>query len=82
MEKKSFFPAVFLLLLGFGAFSGLLVRANPTKQTANATQGQNLKPSSQVIQSSRTDAPHLPGDQCAVLGGPNPAPESIGHQWY
>jgi hypothetical protein len=70
MEKKSFFPAVFLLLLGFGTFSGLLVRANPTKQTANAAQGQNLKPTSRVIHSSQIDAPHLPGDQCAVLGGP------------
>jgi hypothetical protein len=70
MEKKSFFPVVFLLLLGFGTFSGLLVRANPTKQTANAAQGQNLKPSSPVIDSSQTDAPQLPGDQCAALGGP------------
>jgi hypothetical protein len=70
MEKKSFFPVVFLLLLGFGTFSGLLVRANPTKQAANAAQGQNLKPSSPVIDSSQIDAPQLPGDQCAVLGGP------------
>ena len=70
MEKKSFFPVVFLLLLGFGTFSGLLVRANPMKQTANAAQGQNLKPSSPVIDSSQIDAPQLPGDQCAVLGGP------------
>src|SRR6266513_4717550 len=70
MEKKSFFLGVFLLLLGFGTFSGLLVRANPTKQTANVTQAQNLKPSSRVIYSSRSDAPHLPGDQCAVLRGP------------
>src|SRR4029453_13777619 len=70
MKKKSFFPGVFLLLLGFGAFSSLLVRANPTKQIANVTQEQDLKPSSPVIHSSRNDAPQAPGDQCAVLGGP------------
>jgi hypothetical protein len=70
MKKKSFFPGVFLLLLGFGAFSGLLVRANPTKQTGNGAQGQNLKPSSGVIDSSRSDAPQAPADQCAVLRGP------------
>ena len=63
MGKKTFFSGVFLLLLGFGTFSGLLVRANPTKQTANATQDQNLEPSSR-------DAPNTPGDQCAVLRGP------------
>jgi hypothetical protein len=70
MGKKSFSFGVFLLLLGFATFSGLLVRANPTKQTANATQGQNLEPSSQVIYSSRSNAPLAVGDQCAVLGGP------------
>ena len=70
MEKKTFFSGVFLLLLGFGTFSGLLVRANPTEQTANAAQGQNLKPSSRVIHSSQSDAPNTPGDQCAVLRGP------------
>src|SRR5215468_7322078 len=69
MEKKTFFPGVFLLLLGFGTFAGLLVGANPTKQTANATQDQNLEPSSQGIYSSRSDAPDLPSDQCAVLRG-------------
>src|SRR5215831_6211224 len=70
MGKKSFSFGVFLLLLGFATFSGLLVGANPTKQTANATQGQNLEPSSQVISSSRSDAPLAVRDQCAVLGGP------------
>src|SRR5262245_58124000 len=64
MEKKTFFPGVFLLLLGFATFSGLLVGANPTKQTANADQDQNLEPS------SRSDAPNTPSDQCAVLRGP------------
>ena len=44
----AFFSAVFLLLLGFGTFAGLLVGANPTKQTANAVQEQNLKPGSGV----------------------------------
>src|SRR6266536_6692702 len=63
MQKKPFFSGVFLLLLGFGTFAGLLVGANPTKQTANATQDQNLEPSSR-------DAPNTPGDQCAVLRGP------------
>src|SRR5262249_22592923 len=70
MEKKSFFSGIFLLLLGFGTFSGLLVGANPTKQTANATQGQDPKPSAPVIDSSRSDAPNTPSDQCAVLRGP------------
>ncbi|PYK20314.1 MAG: hypothetical protein DME55_02515, partial [Verrucomicrobia bacterium] len=70
MKKKSFFPGVFLLLLGFGAFSSLVLRANPTNQTANAAQGQDLKPSSPVIHSSWSDAPQAPGDQCAVLRGP------------
>ena len=70
MEKKPFFPGVFLLLLGFGTFAGLLVGANPTKQTANAVQDQNLEPSSGVIHSSRSDAPNTPSDQCAVLRGP------------
>src|SRR5206468_1712102 len=60
---KPFFSGVFLLLLGFGTFAGLLVGANPTKQTANATQDQNLVPSSR-------DAPNTPVDQCAVLRGP------------
>ncbi len=69
MEKKTFFPGVFLLLLGFGTFAGLLVGANPTKQTANATQEQNLEPSSGVIYSSQSDAPNTPSDQCAVLRG-------------
>src|SRR5262249_54834339 len=69
MEKKIFFPGVFLLLLGFGTFAGLLVGANPTKQTANAVQEQNLKPSSQGIYSSRSDAPNTPSDQCAVPRG-------------
>src|SRR4030095_8713892 len=75
MGKKTFFSGVFLLLLGLCTFSGLLVRANPTKQTANAAQGQSLNPSSRVIHSSRSDAPDLPGDQCAVLGG-SPVPLS------
>src|SRR5215475_4986197 len=70
MGKKTFFSGVFLLLLGLCTFSGLLVRANPTKQTANGALGQSLNPSSRVIDSSRSDAPDLPGDQCAVLGGP------------
>src|SRR4029077_19712056 len=70
MEKKPFFSGVFLLLLGFGTFAGLLVGANPTKQTANAVQEQNLEPSSRVIYSSRSDAPNAPSDQCAVLRGP------------
>src|SRR5262245_14382068 len=69
MEKKTFFRGVFLLLLGFGTFAGLLVGANPTKQTANAVQGQNLEPSSQGIYSSRSDAPNTPSDQCAILRG-------------
>src|SRR5215468_1834651 len=75
MEKKPFFSGVFLLLLGFGTFAGLLVGANPTKQTANAVQEQNLKPNSGVIYSSQSDAPDLPGDQCAVLRG-TPVPLS------
>src|SRR5215475_6966818 len=75
MEKKTCFPGVFLLLLGFSTFAGLLVGANPTKQTANATQDQNLEPSSRVIHSSQSDAPDLPGDQCAVLRG-TPVPLS------
>jgi hypothetical protein len=70
LRLAAFFAGVFLLLLGFGTFSGVLVRANPTEQTANAAQGQDLKLSSQVINSFRSDAPQLPGDQCAVLGGP------------
>jgi hypothetical protein len=70
MEKKPFFSGVFLLLLGFGTFWGLLVGASPTKQTANATQDQNLEPSSRVIYGSRNDAPDAVPDQCAVLRGP------------
>ena len=70
MEKKTFFSGVFLLLLGLCTFSGLLVRANPTKQTADAAQGQSLNPSFPVIDSSRSDAPNTPADQCAVLRGP------------
>ena len=70
LRLAAFFAGVFLLLLGFGTFSGVLGRANPTEQTANAAQGQDLKPSSRVIHSSQSDAPHLPGDQCAVLRGP------------
>src|SRR6266480_137936 len=70
LRLAAFFPGVFLLLLGFGTFSGVLGRANPTEQTANAAQGQDLKPSSRVIHSSQSDAPQAPGDQCAVLGGP------------
>src|SRR5215472_5191231 len=69
MEKKTFFPGVFLLLLGFGTFAGLLVGANPTKQTANAVQEQNLNPSSRVSHSAQSDAPELPSDQCAILRG-------------
>src|SRR5262249_52973047 len=75
MEKKTFLPGVFLLLLGFGTFAGLLVGANPTKQTANAVQDQNLEPSSGVINSSQSDAPNTPSDQCAVLRG-TPVPLS------
>src|SRR5438034_2443152 len=70
LRLAAFFPGVFLLLLGFGTFSGVLGRANPTEQTANAAQGQDLKPSSRVIPGFQSDAPDLPGDQCAVLGGP------------
>src|SRR6266550_2423769 len=70
LRLAAFFPAVFLLLFGFGTFSGLLVRANPTEQTANATQGQELKPNSPVIDSSWSDVPNTPADQCAVLRGP------------
>src|SRR5215469_15206274 len=70
MGKKTFFSGVFLLLLGLCTFSGLLVRANPTKQTANAAQGQSFNPSSSVIDSSRSVAPNTPSDQCAVLRGP------------
>src|SRR4029450_9151111 len=64
MGKRTFFSGVFLLLLGLCTFSGLLIRANPTEQTANAAQDQNLEPS------SRSDAPNIPSDQCAVLRGP------------
>src|SRR4029077_173247 len=70
MKKQPFFSGVFLLLLGFGTFAGLLVGANPTKQTANAVQKQNLEPGSGVTYSSRSDAPNPPSDQCAVLRGP------------
>ena len=70
MGKKTFFSGVFLLLLGLCAFSGLLVRANPTKQTANAAQGQSLNPSSPVIDSSRSVVSNTPADQCAVIRGP------------
>src|SRR4029453_2293020 len=70
MGKRTFFSRVFLLLLGLCTFSSLLVRANPTKQTANAAQGQSLNPSSPVIDSSRSVAPNTPADQCAVLRGP------------
>src|SRR5947199_8053244 len=70
LRLAAFFSGVFLMLLGFGTFSGVLVRANPTEQTADAVQEQDLKPSSQVIPGSQSDAPDLPGDQCAVLGGP------------
>ena len=65
-----FFPGVFLLLLGFGTFSGVLGRANPTEQTANAAQGQDLKPSSRVIHSSQSDAPSAPADQCRSIRSP------------
>jgi hypothetical protein len=70
MKKQPFFSGVFLLLLGFGTFAGLLVGANPTKQTAHAVQDQNLEPGSGVTYSSRSDAPNTPSDQCAVLRGP------------
>ena len=43
-------------------------RTSPRK-TANAAQGQDLKPSSRVIHSFQSDAPHPVGGQCAVLGG-------------
>ncbi len=70
LRLAAFFLGGFLLLLGFGTFWGVLVRANPTEQTANATQGQELKPNSPVIDSSWSDAPNTPDVQCAVLRGP------------
>src|SRR4029077_2773670 len=70
LRLAAFFSGVFLLLLGFGTFSGVLGRVNPTEQTANAVQEQNLEPGSGVTYSSRSDAPNTPSDQCAVLRGP------------